>query len=125
MMKRFTAIFPVIFLILTLASCDSAEKRQHAVATPPPAVTAPTLVAPAPPPPQPTPPPPPQQVAPAPDPVAQLIAAVEKEYQAGQANYSAGHLEAAKQNFDHAFNLLTGSKLDVQNDPRLQQEFDK
>src|SRR5205085_9674221 len=45
--------------------------------------------------------------------------------QAGQANYSAGHLEAAKQNFDRAFNLLTGSKLDVQNDPRLQQEFDK
>src|SRR5215468_6917441 len=36
--------------------------------------------------------------------VAELMAQVEKEYQAGQANYRAGHLEAAKQNFDNAFN---------------------
>src|SRR5450755_577421 len=36
------------------------------------------------------------------DPVADLIASVEKEYQSGQENYQAGHLEAAKQNFDNA-----------------------
>src|ERR1700746_425430 len=34
--------------------------------------------------------------APSPDPVADLIAKVEKEYQAGQENYTAGHLEAAR-----------------------------
>src|ERR1700678_2745756 len=59
------------------------------------------------------------------DPVADLIAQVEKEYQAGQDNYKAGHLEAAKENFDHAFNLLLGSSLDVRTDERLQQEFDR
>ena len=60
-----------------------------------------------------------------PDPAADLIAQVEKEYQAGQANYQAGHLEAAKENFDHAFNLLLESPLDVGSDERLQKEFDR
>jgi membrane-bound lytic murein transglycosylase D len=60
-----------------------------------------------------------------PDPVAELIAQVEKEYQTGQDNYQAGHLEAAKENFDRAFNLLLGSSLDLRSDDRLQQEFDR
>ena len=66
--------------------------------------------------------------APAPaaaDPVADLIARVEKLYRAGEDNYRAGHLEAAKQNFDSAFNLLLGSALDVKSDERLQKEFDR
>ena len=44
---------------------------------------------------------------------------------AGQANYAAGHLEAAKANFDQAFNLLLSSNLDVHSDERLEDEFDK
>lgn len=59
------------------------------------------------------------------DPIADLIAKVEKEYQAGQANYQAGHLEAAKQNFDSAFNQLLGSGFDLRGDDRLQQELDR
>ncbi|HYZ39060.1 MAG TPA: lytic transglycosylase domain-containing protein, partial [Stellaceae bacterium] len=59
------------------------------------------------------------------DPVADLIAKVEKEYQAGQENYTAGHLEAARQNFDHAFDLLLSSNLEVNSDPRLESEFDR
>jgi membrane-bound lytic murein transglycosylase D len=59
------------------------------------------------------------------DPVADLVAAVEKEYNAGQDNFKAGHLEAAKQNFDNAFNTLLGSSLDLRSDARLQQEFDR
>jgi len=59
------------------------------------------------------------------DPVAELIAQVEKEYQAGQSNYQAGHLEAAKDNFDHAFDLLLESPVDVGSDERLQKEFDR
>jgi membrane-bound lytic murein transglycosylase D len=59
-----------------------------------------------------------------PDPVADLIAKVEKEYQAGQDNYKAGHLEAAKQNFDHAFDMLLSGPVDVRSDDRLQTEFD-
>jgi len=59
------------------------------------------------------------------DAVADLIAQVEKEYEAGQDNYQAGHPEAAKQNFDRAFNLLLGSNLDIHSDERLQHEFDR
>ena len=60
-----------------------------------------------------------------PDPVADLIAHVENEYQAGQDNYQTGHLEAAKQNFDSAFNQLLGSGFDLHSDDRLQQELDR
>jgi len=59
------------------------------------------------------------------DPVADLIARVEKEYQAGQQNYRAGHLEAAKQNFDSAFNQLLGGGFDLQSDDRLQAELNR
>src|SRR6201984_3150776 len=59
------------------------------------------------------------------DPVADLIAKVEKEYQAGQENYTAGHLEAARQNFDPAFDLLLSSNLEINSDPRLESEFDR
>src|SRR6204780_2362975 len=59
------------------------------------------------------------------DPVAQLIAQVENEYQLGQDNYKAGPVEAAKENFDLAFNLLLGSSLDLRSDERLEQEFDR
>jgi membrane-bound lytic murein transglycosylase D len=59
------------------------------------------------------------------DPVANLIAKVEKQYQAGQDNYHSGHLEAAKQNFDSAFNLLLGSEFDLRGDDRLEQELDR
>lgn len=59
------------------------------------------------------------------DPAAELIAQVEKEYQAGQDNYQAGHLEAAKQNFDSAFNQLLGSGFDLRSDDRLEQELDR
>jgi membrane-bound lytic murein transglycosylase D len=65
------------------------------------------------------------QIAPKTDPVADLITKVEKQYQLGQDNYKAGHLEAAKENFDQAFDLLLESSLDVRSDPRLQQEFDR
>ena len=50
---------------------------------------------------------------------------MEKEFQAGQDNYHNGHLEAAKQNFDNAFNLLMASPLDLRSDDRLQKEFDR
>jgi membrane-bound lytic murein transglycosylase D len=59
------------------------------------------------------------------DPAADLIAAVEKEYQLGEDNYHAGHLEAAKQNFDSAFNQLLGSGFDLHSDDRLQHELDR
>jgi membrane-bound lytic murein transglycosylase D len=59
------------------------------------------------------------------DPVGDLIAQVEKEYQSGQDNYRAGHLEAAKLNFDSAFNQLLGSGFDLRSDDRLERELDR
>src|SRR5579884_2130048 len=59
------------------------------------------------------------------DPVPDIIARAEKEYKAGQANYDAGHLEAAKQNFDRAFNLLLSGPIDPKSDDRLEAEFEK
>src|SRR5581483_5182550 len=66
-----------------------------------------------------------QQHKPENDPAEALIAQAEKQYQAGQANYQSGHLEAAKANFDQAFNTLLSSNLDVRNNEQLQREFDK
>jgi membrane-bound lytic murein transglycosylase D len=110
------------------AACQTAQRP--ATLLPPKNSTAPALSA--------TPAPAPQSTAAAktvaaaktqnavkPDPVAELIARVEREYEIGQDNYQAGHLEAAKENFDHAFNLLLESPLDVRSDERLQQEFDR
>src|SRR3974390_2702667 len=57
------------------------------------------------------------------DPVADLVARVEKEYQAGLANYQAGKTEEAKQNFDNAINALLGSNLDARAGERLSREF--
>jgi membrane-bound lytic murein transglycosylase D len=67
----------------------------------------------------------PVQSKPKSDPVDALIAQAEKQYAEGQANYQAGHLEAAKANFDQAFNTLLSSNLDLRNDERLEREFDK
>ena len=60
-----------------------------------------------------------------PDPVADLISQAEKEFKAGQDNYQSGHLVAAKQNFDKAFNLLLESPYDVRSEDRLRREFDR
>jgi len=65
----------------------------------------------------------------APSPQAQatdaLIAQAEKLYAAGQSDYQAGHLDAAKQNFDQAFNVLLSGKVEVRDNPPLEHEFDK
>ena len=59
------------------------------------------------------------------DPVGDLVIRVEKEYQAGLDAYRAGQTEAAKENFDRAFNALLGSEFDVRSDERLAKEFDR
>lgn len=102
---------------LLLTSCDEGKR---ASAAPPARATAPTLTASAAPPPKPAPPP-----APKVDPVEQVLAAVAKEYNAGKENYAAGHLEAAKQNFDRAVNLLLQSPVPVKADARLEREFER
>ena len=60
-----------------------------------------------------------------PDPVGELIAKVEKEYQAGLDQYNSGDKDAAKEHFDRAFNMLLESPAGVRSDPRFQPEFDR
>src|SRR6202165_1994552 len=137
---RYLAIILSALLAATLAAtlaCNSAQKSSSFM--PPAQAQAPALIAA-------NSPPDPHQQKPAAsaaqpqskpqvpqalevDPVADLIASVEKEYQSGQDNYRAGHLEAAKQNFDSAFNQLLGSGFDLRSDlngdDRLQRELDR
>ena len=69
----------------------------------------------------------PVQAKPAPmaDPVGDLIAKVEKQYQAGQQEYANGRNEIAKQHFTEAFNLLQGSPANIRADQRFQREMDR
>jgi len=138
--KLYVRTAALVFLIAVACACQSAQKP---VALLPPAsapalkpAAAPTQAANAVPPaaPQQEPPQkpapaedaaPPSAPAPAPDPIADLIVRVEKEYQAGLANYHAGKTDEAKQNFDNAVNALLGSNFDVRSDDRLQKEFDR
>ncbi len=109
---------------VALTSCETPEKK-HTAATPPARATAPTLAqtqaatSPA------QAPKIEEKIVRQPDPVDDLLAKVERSYQSGMANYNTGHLEAAKQDFDRAFNTLLGSSLDVANNDRLQTELDK
>jgi membrane-bound lytic murein transglycosylase D len=115
----------LLALCLVLASCTPEKTEDDTL--PAPAAIAPTVTAPAPA--APAPPPvvaaSPKKAARAAETVEQLIARAEVEYARGKANYEAGHLEAAKDNFDAAFNLLLRGPVGVQNDERLQREFDR
>jgi membrane-bound lytic murein transglycosylase D len=59
------------------------------------------------------------------DPVPAMIAEAEKAYESGQNNYKAGHLDAAKQDFNRAVDILMSGPVSVPADERLQAEFDK
>ena len=102
-----------------LISCGS--NTQKFVAAKPPTQSVPTLVAPA----------APNTAAKSEattakaDPVTDLISKAEKDYQQGRQNYQAGHLEAAKKDFDRAFNTLVESPVELRSDERLQAELDK
>src|SRR3954447_14289035 len=106
--------------LLGLISCEPT-KPQKAATAPPRQATAPTLTAA-----EPAAKPKIQEkLVPKADPVDALIARVEKEFQTGQADYHAGHLEQAKASFDRAFNLLLSYPAGVRSDERLGDEFDK
>ena len=105
-------------LLLTCA-CQTTEKKR-AAAAPPLRATAPTLTASTPAPPKID-----ERLATKDDPVEALLKQVESEYESGRANYAAGHLEAAKANFDRAFNLLLQGPAEVRSDERLERKFEQ
>jgi membrane-bound lytic murein transglycosylase D len=135
-------------MALAASSCQTAQKPAPLL----PAKTAPALttVTPAPPLPsrqaQPAPPPtaipkpaspatatatepetkkPDASRAPESDTVADLLARVEKQYQAGLEAFHSGQNDIAKQDFDDAINALLGSNLDIHSDDRLEAEFER
>jgi membrane-bound lytic murein transglycosylase D len=115
--------------LLFLAACESKDTKKSArpvAQAMAPSIQQPTASpAPAAVPKQQTPTPAPSQPAEKPDLVPGIIAEAEKAYAAGQADYKAGHLDAAKQDFNHAVDVLMQGPVDVRSDDRLQQEFDK
>ena len=56
--------------------------------------------------------------------VQQLINTAEKSYHSGVDNYRAGHLDAARVDFDSAVDLMLTSGMDLKSDPQLADEFD-
>ena len=52
-----------------------------------------------------------------------LIARVEAKFAAGQQNYKAGHLEAARKDFDDAVDFMLESGYDLNADPKLSELF--
>src|SRR5580704_9204045 len=58
-----------------------------------------------------------------PSPKEYLIAQVEARFASGEQNYKAGHLEAARRDFDDAVDWLLGSGYDPNSDPKLGELF--
>lgn len=56
--------------------------------------------------------------------VQQLINQAERAYTSGVSNYRAGKLDAARNDFDFAVDLMLTSGLDLKADPQLSDEFD-
>src|ERR1700728_597663 len=52
-----------------------------------------------------------------------LVAQVEQKFASGQQNYKAGHLEAARKDFDEAMDLMLESGYDPYADPKLSEVF--
>src|SRR5258708_21442671 len=120
--------FGLCATMLLLISCETKDDVKK-TAKPGPHATAPTIQKPTPTPtPAPTPAPRAQALEPQPekpDPVLSTIADAEHAYETGVADYKAGHLDAAKQDFNHAVDILMQGPVGVKSDDRLQQEFDK
>ena len=113
--------------VILLTACESKDTKK--AARPVPQAMAPSIeIVPATPPPVPaqqTPTPAPAPTPEKPDLVPGIIAEAEKAFAAGQADYKAGHLDAAKQDFNRAVDILMQGPVAVKSDDRLQQEFDK
>jgi membrane-bound lytic murein transglycosylase D len=57
--------------------------------------------------------------------VQDLITKTEASYHSGVNNYNANHLDAARQDFDAAVDMMLSSGLDLKSDPQLSDEFDR
>jgi membrane-bound lytic murein transglycosylase D len=65
------------------------------------------------------------ETAPVEDPVLALISASDRHFKAGQQELEQGHVEAAKQEFNRAIDLLLESPYGGRTEPRLRGHFDR
>jgi len=108
--------FAFVALLPAVTACGSSLKTQRPQIkpSPTPAIVAPAVLTPGP------------AAAPTPeDPVVTLIAASERAFQAGQRELEQGHVEAAKQEFNHAVDLLLESPYGARTEPRIREHFDR
>lgn len=114
MVRRCAERVALIALLPLVAACGGAHKAPRAVVVPEHPPTAPIAqAAPALP-----------QIPPA-DPVLLLIAESDEHFKAGQRELDAGHVEAARQEFDLAVNLLIESQYGGRTEPRIREHFDR
>jgi membrane-bound lytic murein transglycosylase D len=109
--SKWQRLVPVA-LIPLVAACGSSGGPRTVVVTPAPAVVAATAS---------------QTRAPEPveDPVVTLISTSEAHFKAGQIELEQGHVEAAKQEFDRAVNVLLESPYGGRTEPRIREHFDR
>jgi peptidoglycan lytic transglycosylase D len=67
----------------------------------------------------------PVQKAPVEDPALALIAQSERHFKTGQQELEQGHLEAAKQEFNRALEILIESEFGGRTEPRIREHFDR
>jgi len=117
-------LFVASFVALAMGTaCQSAKKPVSAV--PAPHAQAPAIAPATPPEAQPVTEPAASVTPEAPktDPVEALLTQVDQEFQAGEANFKAGKVDAAKQNFTRCSEMLSNSTVDVNSDTRLQRKL--
>ena len=107
--------FVLVALFPAVAACSSSMKS-HGPAIKPtaaPAVSQASVEPPAPAP------------APVEDPVLVLIASSDRSFKAGQKELEQGHVEAAKQEFNRAVDVLLESPYGARTEPRIREHFDR
>jgi membrane-bound lytic murein transglycosylase D len=108
--------FVLVALLPAVAACGSSLKNQRPVVHPTPAVAVsqPPVQVPA-----------PAPAAPVEDPVLALIASSDRAFKAGQRELEQGHVEAAKQEFNRAVDVLLESPYGARTEPRIREHFDR
>jgi membrane-bound lytic murein transglycosylase D len=108
--------FALLVLLPVAGACGSSLKTQTPNITPARAVTSPSASTPA---------AIPAAPAPVEDPVLTLIAASDRHFKAGEQELEQGHVDAAKQEFDRAVDLLLESPYGARTEPRIREHFDR
>ena len=108
--------FVLVALLPAVAACGSSLKNQRPAVRPTPAVAVsqPPVQVPA-----------PAPAAPVEDPVLALIASSDRAFKAGQRELEQGHVEAAKQEFNRAVDVLLESPYGARTEPRIREHFDR